>query len=93
MQSPDELRRENEALRDRISKFSAAILRISVSLGVSTVLQQVAESEKRRRQLLRLRESLHAGVNRGSTNPALFLSGRPSTAEPSSLRPARPAAW
>ncbi len=31
MQRQDELRRENEALRDRISKLSAAILRISVS--------------------------------------------------------------
>ena len=44
MQSSDELRRENEALRDRISKLSAAILRISVSLDVSTVLQEAVES-------------------------------------------------
>ncbi len=44
MQSPDELKRENEALRDRISKLSAAILRISESLDVSTVLQEVVES-------------------------------------------------
>ena len=44
MQSPDELRRENEALRDRISKLSAAILRISVSLDVSNVLQEAVES-------------------------------------------------
>ena len=44
MQSPDELRRENQTLRDRISKLSAAILRISESLDVGTVLQEVVES-------------------------------------------------
>ena len=44
MHSRDELRREIETLRDRISKLSAAILRISVSLDVSTVLQEVVES-------------------------------------------------
>ncbi len=46
MQSPDKLRRENETLRDRISKLSAAILRISVSLDLSTVLQEVVESAR-----------------------------------------------
>ena len=44
MQSPDKLRRKIEALEDRISKLSAAILRISESLDVSTVLQEVVES-------------------------------------------------
>ena len=44
MQSPDELRRKIETLEDRISKLSAAILRISVSLDVSNVLQDVVES-------------------------------------------------
>ena len=43
MQSPDELRREIEALRDRLSELSPAILRISVSLDVSTILQEVVE--------------------------------------------------
>ena len=43
MQSPDELRQEIEALQDRIFKLSAAILRISVSLDVRTVLQEVVE--------------------------------------------------
>ncbi len=41
MQSPDEVRQEVEALRNRISKLSAAILRISVSLDVRTVLQEI----------------------------------------------------
>ena len=44
MQSPDELRRKIKALEDRISKLSAAILRISESLDVRTVLQEVVES-------------------------------------------------
>ena len=44
MQITEELRQENKALRDRISELCAAILRISVSLDVSTVLQQIVES-------------------------------------------------
>ena len=43
IQNPDELRREIEALRDRISKLSVAILRISVSLDVRSLLQEVVE--------------------------------------------------
>ena len=46
MQSPDELRRENETLRDRISKLSAAILRISSSLDLSTVLREVVDGAR-----------------------------------------------
>ena len=41
-----ELRRENEALRERIARLSAAILRISASLDVMTVLQEVADSAR-----------------------------------------------
>ncbi len=44
MDTPDELRRENEALRDRISRLSAAVLRISASLDVNTVLHEVVDS-------------------------------------------------
>ena len=44
MNGPDELARENAALRDRISALSAAILRISASLDVHTVLQEVVDS-------------------------------------------------
>ena len=43
MQSPDELRQESEALRDRISRLSAAILRINESLDASAVLREVFE--------------------------------------------------
>ena len=46
MKSPDELRRENEALGERISKLSAAILRISASLDVNAVLHEVVDSAR-----------------------------------------------
>ena len=46
MKSPDELRRENEALGDRISRLSAAILRISASLDLTTVLHEVVDSAR-----------------------------------------------
>ena len=42
--NPDSLKRENEALRDRISKLSAASLRISASLDLGTVLREAVES-------------------------------------------------
>ena len=46
MKNPDELRRENEALRDRISKLSAASLRISASLDVNIVLREIVASAR-----------------------------------------------
>ncbi len=46
MKSPDELKRENERLRERISKLSAASLRISASLDLDTVLGEVVESAR-----------------------------------------------
>ena len=44
LKSDDRLRRENEALRDRISALSTASLRISASLDLETVLREVVES-------------------------------------------------
>ena len=44
--SADELRRENEALRNRMSRLSGAVLRISASLDVSPVLHEVVESAR-----------------------------------------------
>ena len=41
-----DLRRENEALRDRISALSTASLRISASLVLETVLREVLESAR-----------------------------------------------
>ena len=46
MKSSDKLKRENAALRDRIARLSAAILRISASLDVHTVLHEVVESAR-----------------------------------------------
>ena len=46
MKSPDELRQENEALHERISGLSAAILRISESLDLDTVLHEVVEGAR-----------------------------------------------
>ena len=46
VKSADELRRENEALRDRMSRLNGAVLRISASLDVNTVLHEVVESAR-----------------------------------------------
>ena len=41
MNGADDFRRENEMLRGRISRLSAAILRINASLDLDTVLHEV----------------------------------------------------
>ena len=41
---PDELRQQIEALQERVSRLSAAVLRISASLDLDTVLQEVVDS-------------------------------------------------
>ena len=46
MNGPDELRRENAVLRERISTLNAAILRISASLDLDTVLREVVDSAR-----------------------------------------------
>ena len=46
MTSANELQRENEALRNRIARLSAAILRISASLDVNTVLHEVVDTAR-----------------------------------------------
>ena len=46
MSTPDELRRENEALRERIAKLNAAVLRVNASLDLDTVLQEVVDSAR-----------------------------------------------
>ena len=46
MNGPDELRRENAVLRERISALNAAILRISASLDLDTVLREVVDSAR-----------------------------------------------
>lgn len=42
----DELKQENQALRERLSKLSEASLRISESLDLETVLGEVAASAR-----------------------------------------------
>ena len=44
MKISEELKRENQVLRERISRLSAASLRISSSLDLGTVLQEVVDS-------------------------------------------------
>ena len=46
MKPADELRAENEALRDRLSRLSESSLRICESLDVTTVLREVVESAR-----------------------------------------------
>ncbi len=46
MERPDELLRENEALRDRLSRLSEASLHINASLDFDTVLQGVLDSAR-----------------------------------------------
>ena len=46
MKSADELMRENEALRTRIASLSGAVLRISASLDVDTVLKEIADNAR-----------------------------------------------
>ena len=46
LKSAEELRGENEVLRERISRLSAASLRISASLDLNTVLREVVDSAR-----------------------------------------------
>ena len=46
MKQPDDLMRENEALRDRLSRLSEASLRINESLDFDTVLQEVVDNAR-----------------------------------------------
>ena len=46
MKNDEEPRGENEALRERISRLSAAVLRISSSLDLGTVLREVVDSAR-----------------------------------------------
>ena len=91
MTHSDDARRENEALRARISTLNAAILRINASLDLDTVLGTLAIDYDRRRvtvggdtvaltateyELLRVL-SIHTGrVMTYSTLPGRVWSGR-----------------
>ena len=45
-ESPDELRRRNEMLEQRISNLGAALLRVSASLDLETVLREIVDSAR-----------------------------------------------
>jgi len=60
MQGSHRLRRENEALRERVSRLSAAALRVSASLDLDTVLHEVVEGA---RDLTRARYGLITTVD------------------------------
>ena len=45
-ESPDELRRRIETLEDRISNLCAAVLRVSASLDLETVLREIVDSAR-----------------------------------------------
>ena len=69
MTDSGELRRENEALRERIARLSAAVLRISASLDVMTVLQEVVDRQRPRADRRPLR--LHRHRRRRRPAPGL----------------------
>ena len=46
MSSPNDIRRELEALRERTSALNAAVLRVSASLDLATVLQEVVDAAR-----------------------------------------------
>ena len=45
-ETPDELRRRNEMLEERISNLGAAVLRVSASLDLETVLREIVDSAR-----------------------------------------------
>ena len=45
-ETPDELRRRNEMLEERISSLGAAVLRVSASLDLETVLREIVDSAR-----------------------------------------------
>ena len=72
MNGPDGLRQENAALRERISMLSAAILRISASLDLDTVLREVVDSA---RALTGARYGMIATVDEGGAIQEFIAPG------------------
>ena len=70
MTGPDDLRRENRSLRERISALNAAILGISASLDLDTVLRETVESD---RGLTGARNGVIAGGGEAGAPPGLGL--------------------
>ncbi len=72
MTDSDDARRENEALRERISTLNAAILRISATLDLDIVLPEVVESA---RGLTGARYGVIATVDEAGAPQDFFFSG------------------
>ena len=72
MTSLEKLRRENAALRESISKLNSASLRISASLDLETVLQEVVESA---RALTRARHGVIATIDEEGRPVDILTSG------------------
>ena len=72
MKSREELEREIEVLGERISTLSAAVLRLSDSLDLATVLQQAADSA---RTLTRARYSLIVTIDEAGEAREFVTSG------------------
>ena len=72
MTESDDARRQVRALRERISTLNAAILRISATLDVDTVLREVVESA---RELTGARYGVIATVDEGGAPQDFFFSG------------------
>ena len=69
----DELRAENEALRHRLTRLTAAILRVGGSLDLRTVLQEVVDGA---RELTQARYGVIATVGpEGDPEPLFVTSG------------------
>ena len=74
----NQLKQNAEAPRDRLSSLSAAILRISTSLDVETVLREVVESA---RELTDARYGVIATVDEAGLSPEFVISGMPADEE------------
>ena len=72
LEEADSLRRENEALRDRLSGLSEASLRISRSLDLDTVLQGVIDGA---RSLTRARYGALVAFDGSGSIETLMTSG------------------
>ena len=72
MEGSQRLRRDNEALRERVSKLSAAALRVSASLDLDTVLHEVVEVA---RDLTRARYGLITTVDDAGRPQDLITTG------------------
>ena len=76
LSSNSEPRRKVEALRERIAALPAAILRISASLDVDTVLREIAEAA---RALTGARYAVMGSVPELADLPVVFISATAAT--------------